>query len=317
MDRLRTLARSAGRVVGWVSNLHFFATVGASLLVTAIVSTVALTSEFVASMPWWATTMLVVGLFALALAGTTTGLRWVGSHIDQRRWQAGHTAPAISERVMVDVIPEELVALFEGRLVVQADKEATSFRGKWLTDSGPLGDVSSFLDLLGAFSVHFDAARIWDRWAFPFMRFKDVDRLAVLPKGHPITVLGQIADVSPTTVDLTHCELVADGSDERLTALHRKGQRLLDLAQQENGDDIRIVHAKVIQWEWEVAAALENAPGGPGEWAERIPDTAWADIDPSAPQTAMDARFLEIKLSHLRRRIGQSSSDAISSQDQT
>jgi hypothetical protein len=108
------------------------------------------------------------------------------------------------ERVILDVTPEYLVSLFDGKLAIQANKLVAPYLDKWIYVSGPLGNVlgNGRLQVTWAF----DPARRYS----VYMYFDEAwqDRFAVLMPGQHLTVLGRITDVDGTGVKLKDCELV-------------------------------------------------------------------------------------------------------------
>jgi hypothetical protein len=121
------------------------------------------------------------------------------------------------ERIVVnpEVTPEYLVGLFKEHTSVQADKLATTYIGKWIELSGPLGDVFprgyvgdgkyTSLVLFADRGIGLDkiyvAMQFDDRW---------LDRLAVLPRGTKIKILGQIERINKVEIRLDNCELAGD-----------------------------------------------------------------------------------------------------------
>jgi len=129
-----------------------------------------------------------------------------------------HYAPAMSStaqsakpdtRVMVNVTPEHLTSFYrEGHTSIQAGRLAEAFIDKWMTVSGPIGDV------LGSTDVHrmvVFADRSIHKHNYVNMFFDDknqFDRLSTLKPGDKITVIGKIAEVNSLEVKLNNCELV-------------------------------------------------------------------------------------------------------------
>ena len=104
--------------------------------------------------------------------------------------------------VVVDVTPEYLWQLFEGRTSAQAGKLVASYIGKWMQVSGPLGDV-------GTFQVTFRNIRGTYTVIYMYFRKKQwITRLSALTLGENITVLGRIERVNSLELHLETCELV-------------------------------------------------------------------------------------------------------------
>ena len=116
-------------------------------------------------------------------------------------------------RRVVDVTPESLAAFHRDHMSMQADKLTAPVIGKWMKHSGRLSDVSSYHgDLANGFAqVTFELPPVPDRIQV-YMLFRDGEvveqRLAVLKKGDPVTVLGQIQWAHAYEMQLDNCELV-------------------------------------------------------------------------------------------------------------
>jgi hypothetical protein len=120
------------------------------------------------------------------------------------------TAPtARSEREFVNVTPEYLIGFFnEGHMSIQAGKLAEAFIGKWITVSGPIGDVLGVTD---AQRMAVFADRSIHDHNLVNMFFRDKERfnqLSTLKRGDAITVIGQLRDVNSLEIWLENCELV-------------------------------------------------------------------------------------------------------------
>ncbi|MEW6223014.1 MAG: hypothetical protein AB1627_00140 [Chloroflexota bacterium] len=127
---------------------------------------------------------------------------------------AAQTTPAdlqpvkpAAERVFVDVAPDYLWGLYDGRMAVQGDALVQPYLGKWLKFNGDVNDIQSKsrgeLTLVPRrvpgwgskmMMLHFDA-----NWR---------DRVQALPRDAPFFAVGQIARVTGEWVSLEHCELV-------------------------------------------------------------------------------------------------------------
>jgi len=121
--------------------------------------------------------------------------------------------------VDVDVTPEVLMGFYEGRTDVQGDKQVADYLRRWITVSGPLGNVSA---------IQYTGEREWTNSARTFMvtfanrgivihdlrdvfmRFNEewFDRLSLLPVGKQISVRGQIIEVTRIGLELWNCGLV-------------------------------------------------------------------------------------------------------------
>lgn len=116
------------------------------------------------------------------------------------------------ERTSIHVTPAYLVGLFEGLTDLQAMKLTGQFVGKWMRLSGPLGNVLSnrekisqvtFLNRPSIFDPDYEHFIVY----MYFDRKRWDDRLAVLPTGSPITVVGRLREFDRVTVHLEDCEL--------------------------------------------------------------------------------------------------------------
>jgi hypothetical protein len=145
--------------------------------------------------------LLFGALGALVLAA---GVEW----LDRRRKR-----PQAPTRVYVDVTPEELVGFFKNVTAMQGDRLVQPYIGKWITLSGPLGDIlSSSPDHA---QLTFADRGYGEEKVQVYLYFnvkKWVDRVAVLTLGKQITVTGRIDRVVSVWVDLKDCELIEEGS---------------------------------------------------------------------------------------------------------
>lgn len=120
-------------------------------------------------------------------------------------------------RQIVDVTSRQLVGFFEGQTAIQAHKLTEAFIGKWMRHSGRLSDVGKWMgdSDRGFCNVTFETLVVGERlgqWHGVYMFFRDREyvenRLAVLGKGTELTVVGQIDEVTASSVQLENCELV-------------------------------------------------------------------------------------------------------------
>lgn len=109
-----------------------------------------------------------------------------------------------STRDVVKVTPEYLLGLFRQHTSIQAQRLIQPFLGQRMRVSGVIGDVSAtsnFVSLVFGTDGHLDPRlrMYFDlEWA---------DRLAVLPRGTQLTVVGRIDEVSKGGLELEDCEL--------------------------------------------------------------------------------------------------------------
>jgi hypothetical protein len=113
------------------------------------------------------------------------------------------------DRIIVNVSPEYLLNFFKEHTSIQAQKLVSAYVGKWMRLSGQVQDITStYPDRIAvSFNPHPYVLHV------VFMFFDEIwkDRLAILRRGDQITVVGQINDAGPNTVNLFHCELLDSG----------------------------------------------------------------------------------------------------------
>jgi hypothetical protein len=116
------------------------------------------------------------------------------------------TDPA--ERVTIDVTPEHLMGLYEGRTAVQADRLASAFIDKWMLISGPLRNISTAMSYKILVTVdpptkqHCHIFLLFDpQWA---------TRLESMLRGQTMHARGRITEIALTFVQLEDCELMQD-----------------------------------------------------------------------------------------------------------
>lgn len=117
------------------------------------------------------------------------------------------TVEPAADSQATDVTPVRLTGFFENRTDIQAQRTVEPFIGKWMTVSGPLGNVSAFktISQVTFAPETFDSTTV-------YMYFKDREtvetRLYGLKSGDQLTVRGRIDKVTSHSVDLEDCELV-------------------------------------------------------------------------------------------------------------
>jgi hypothetical protein len=107
------------------------------------------------------------------------------------------------------VTPEWLWRQFVGRTDIQAQGLVKSYLGKWMRISGKLGNFSS-LGVGTHHSLTFESSR-FEGFHNVMMYFRAplaVDKLAVMPPGEAIDVLGQVDSIDSIYIRLKDCELV-------------------------------------------------------------------------------------------------------------
>jgi hypothetical protein len=123
--------------------------------------------------------------------------------------ELGESEP--EERTFIDVTPAYLVGQFKGHTDLQAMPLTAPFLGKWMRVSGTLGNVLSNRETISQvtfqtkspFSPDYEPLTVF----MYFDRERWDERLAVLPPGSEITVVGRVREVDRVTVHLEDCEL--------------------------------------------------------------------------------------------------------------
>ncbi|MGO9330078.1 MAG: hypothetical protein ACLQJ0_18445 [Steroidobacteraceae bacterium] len=106
-----------------------------------------------------------------------------------------------SKQIIIDVNPNYLISLYEGKLSSQGDMLFAPYVGKWIKLTARVEDVS-------AKSV-FSIIQVTDNHTRGITMLFDeasADRLSVLTRGQSISLLCQIAKSSETLLLLNHCE---------------------------------------------------------------------------------------------------------------
>jgi hypothetical protein len=112
----------------------------------------------------------------------------------------------ISEPVILDVTPEFLYGLYDGRTTVQGDRLAEGYIGKFIQVSGPMHNVSNqFSDGTFNVSMHPGGLRSIS------MEFDEkwFDRLSLFPVNTLIKVRGRIKSLGSYMIMLTNCDIVS------------------------------------------------------------------------------------------------------------
>jgi hypothetical protein len=115
------------------------------------------------------------------------------------------------ERIVVDVTPDYLWGLFEGRTTLQGDALVQPYMGKWMSVEGPMGDMAkagNSLQVTFAYGTH-------PTMNIVFMHVraqKWIDRFSVVKLGDHMVALGRIERVSAMYIHLEDCELVSSNT---------------------------------------------------------------------------------------------------------
>jgi hypothetical protein len=106
------------------------------------------------------------------------------------------------ERIFIDISPEYLIGLYDGRTSIQADALAAMYIGKWMSVTSDVSNVYK----TGS-GVHRVLAYAGNRIiSFDFGKNQQV---AYLVSGSTFTAIGEIEGISRLSVDLIKCELKA------------------------------------------------------------------------------------------------------------
>jgi len=115
------------------------------------------------------------------------------------------------ERIFVSVAPEDLMKIHKGHTEIQANKLTASYIGKWIKVSGTVQNVSKSLDNQKVYvSLDDEGSSIFD-YFFEQMAFSSdqwLERLEIIPRGHHMTVIGQIDGIDSHRLSLVNCELI-------------------------------------------------------------------------------------------------------------
>jgi hypothetical protein len=116
--------------------------------------------------------------------------------------------PRPEERIFIDVTPEYLAGFFKEHTDIQAQRLLSAYIGKWMESSGHLGEVSrvSFTELLQVSFQEVAAVTV-----IMFFSLEWADRLSVIKRGSPITVIGKIERAGGNFVSFYDCELISQG----------------------------------------------------------------------------------------------------------
>jgi hypothetical protein len=115
---------------------------------------------------------------------------------------SGHRS---EERLFVDRTPQELMRFREEHTSVNANKLLEVFMGKWLRVPGIFEDVA--VERTTLFVTLVMPTGTSRSVAFLYFQLEWHDRLLMLKRGAPITVIGRIVSVGLGEVVLTDCEL--------------------------------------------------------------------------------------------------------------
>lgn len=181
---------------------------------------------------WWRTPLAFIaygllGLAVVSLLGAVRGWTFPGrpsvgppgpppssqafEEISRERVE-NIQAEAPEDRIYIDVTPAYLVGLFNDLTDLQAMPLTKPYLGKWMRVSGQLGNVMSGRETIS--QVTFKKKSLDDppvehhTLYMYFDRSEWDERLAVLPPGSPITVVGRLREFDRFDVHLERCELV-------------------------------------------------------------------------------------------------------------
>jgi hypothetical protein len=113
------------------------------------------------------------------------------------------------DRIFVPVKPQDLMKIYRNNTDIQANQLAASYMDLWIQVSGIVSEVSRFDDKSVSVSLNLslsDGSAPGYFLLFPTKPW--LERLQILPRGHSITVNGQIRRIYSTGLTLWNCELV-------------------------------------------------------------------------------------------------------------
>lgn len=115
---------------------------------------------------------------------------------------SGEAVKPAKERVFVTVAPEYLMAFYDDRTSIQGDQLAKNYIGKWIRVSGEVGNATSKWIILVTL-------RLTDHKHIT-LTFDDswMERVSLFISGQKITTIGEISQISDTSIVLSHCEVV-------------------------------------------------------------------------------------------------------------
>jgi hypothetical protein len=120
-----------------------------------------------------------------------------------------HQTSQASERVYVDLTPEQLIGIFRTHVTAQAERLVERYIGKWLRVVGQVYDVDNIGDLW-RMSLWFDSVKGEPGFLVLFEFHSPWrERLEILDKGTAIFVDGRIKEVDAAVMRLKECEVVA------------------------------------------------------------------------------------------------------------
>jgi hypothetical protein len=107
------------------------------------------------------------------------------------------------DRIIVEVTPEYFGDFFARHTEIQATKMVENYIGKWMRVSGQLSNAS-------AYDYGFSIVTLQNS-SYLHMIFRDkklIDRISVMVPKQPITIMGQITNVSTLSLRLDNCEII-------------------------------------------------------------------------------------------------------------
>jgi hypothetical protein len=118
--------------------------------------------------------------------------------------------PAVPGRVFVgeNITPEYLASFFKDHTAIQASQLAKPFIGKWIELSGPLGDVVCLDPKYGAQVTLQQSDDDWNGYRYMYFDPPWLEHLAMLRRGDPLTIIGEIKSIDGALVTMHHCELI-------------------------------------------------------------------------------------------------------------
>ena len=115
--------------------------------------------------------------------------------------------PSPPARVIYDAPLKDIRAAFEAHTSVQAKKLVEIYEGKWFRVVGKLQDASDFSSFIQVTFGAFDHVGRGEHHVYMYFGKEWGDRLAMLKKGDPMTVIGRVDRIDAFSVHLEKCEI--------------------------------------------------------------------------------------------------------------
>lgn len=113
----------------------------------------------------------------------------------------------VSERVFVDVTPQELTKPFDTYVAAQAERLLQPYIGKWFRVTGPISNVHQHENFWQVFTPFYTAPNRLPQHISLNFSVEWSGRLSVLARDATITAIGEIERIDSSTIFLRNCEL--------------------------------------------------------------------------------------------------------------